>query len=157
MERTLRLTREFNGNRYHLIRDCVQQQKPFAIYNFTSNQQYESFLRDLDVYGKLNYVMQTITSLAKVERQIRIVYPSIFVTNEGTEVQLDQFKEIVKGSLKFYNLDSVVCLYDGRVSVFYQNGSHHSLGNTLYASSQMYEFNSDFYQIESMYYTFISS
>jgi hypothetical protein len=155
MNRTLRHTREFNGNRYHLIRDCVQEQKPFAIYNFTSSEQYNGFLNDLDSFGRLNYVVQTITSLAKMERRIRMVYPSIFVTNEGTDVSLDQFKEIVKGSLGHYKLDSVVCLYDGRVSIFYKNGTHHSLGNTIYSSVQMNEFHSDFYQIESTYYTFI--
>ena len=156
MTRTLRHTREFNGNRYHLVRDCVQEQKPFAIYNFTSAGQYNEFLNDLDAFGKLNYVIQTITSLAKVEQRVRMVYPSIFITNEGTDISLDEFKEIVKGSLTYYKLDSVVCLYDGKVSVFYKNGQHHSLGNNIYSSSQIYEFNSDFYQIEGTYYTFIA-
>jgi hypothetical protein len=156
MNRTLRHTREFDGNRYHLIRDCVQMQKPFAIYNFTTSKQYNEFLNDLDTFGRLNYAIQTITSLSQAENRIRLVYPSIFITNEGTDVSLDQFKQIVKGSLDHYKLDSVVCLYDGRVAVFYKNGTHHPLGNTIYASSQMSEFNSDFYQIESTYYTFIA-
>jgi hypothetical protein len=156
MNRSLRLSREYDGNRYHLVRDCVQQQKPFAIYNFTSSNQYNEFLNDLDAFGKLNYVVQTITSLSQVEKRIRLVYPSIFLTNEGTKISLDEFKQIVQGSLSHYKLDSVVCLYDGKVSVFYKNGNHHSIGNTIYGSSQINEFNSDFYQIESTYYTFIA-
>lgn len=155
MERTLRHTREYNGNRYHLIRDCVQEQKAFAIYNFTSMNQYNEFLRDLDSFGKLNYVVQTISSLARMERGLRTVYPSIFVTNEGTSITLDEFKEIVKGSLPHYRLDSIVCLYDGKVSVFYKNGTHHPIGNRIYASNQIQEFQSDFYQVESTYYTFL--
>ena len=155
MERSLRRSREYNANKYHLIRDCVQQQKPFAIYNFTSMQQYNEFLNDLDAFEKLNYVIQTITSLSKIEQRIRMVYPSIFVTNEGTTVSVDEFKEIIRGSLSYYNLDSIVCLYDGSVSVFYRNGDHHSIGNTIYGSNQINEFQSDFYQIESIYYNFL--
>lgn len=156
MDRSLRRSREYDGNRYHLIRDCVQQQKPFAIYNFTSMKQYNEFLNDLDTFEKLNYVIQTITSLSKIEQRIRMVYPSIFVTNEGTAVSLDEFKEIIKGSLAHYNLDSIVCLYDGAVSVFYRNGDHHTIGNTIYGSNQINEFQSDFYQVESIYYTFLT-
>jgi hypothetical protein len=155
MNRTLRHTREYNGNRYHIIRDCVQYQKPFAIYNFTSSAQYEQFLYDLDAFGKLNYCTQSITSLAQRGRKIRQVFPSIFVTNEGTTFPLEDFKQIVKGSLSHYKLDSVVCLYDGAVSVFYRNGDHHSIGSRIYASNQIQEFQSDFYQVESTYYTFI--
>jgi len=156
MDRSLRRSREYDGNRYHLIRDCVQQQKPFAIYNFTSMKQYNEFLNDLDAFEKLNYVIQTITSLSKIEQRVRMVYPSIFVTNEGTTVSLDEFKEIIRGSLSHYNLDSIVCLYDGAVSVFYRNGDHHSIGNTIYGSNQINEFQSDFYQVESIYYTFLA-
>lgn len=156
MDRSLRRSREYDGNRYHLIRDCVQQQKPFAIYNFTSMKQYNEFLNDLDTFEKLNYVIQTITSLSKIEQRVRMVYPSIFVTNEGTSVSLDEFKEIIKGSLSHYNLDSIVCLYDGAVSVFYRNGDHHTIGNTIYGSNQINEFQSDFYQVESIYYTFLT-
>ena len=155
MSRAIRHTREYNGNRYHLVRDCVQHQKPFAIYNFTSSKQYDQFLGDLDSFGKLNYCVQTITSLAEIHNNVRMVYPSIFVTNEDTSVKLDDFKSIIKGSLPHYKLDSVVCLYDGTVSVFYKNGQHHAIGNTIYSSNQINEFSSDFYQIESTYYTFI--
>ena len=154
MNRVLRHTREHMGNRYHLVRECVQAQKPFAIYNFTNSKQYNQFLYDLDNYGKLIYVLQTITSV-DMSIRARRVFPSIFVTNEGTEVNLDQFKEMVKGSIKHYNLDSIVCLYDGAVSVFYKNGEHHEIGSSLYASSSIQEFNSDFYQIEGIYYCFI--
>jgi hypothetical protein len=154
MNRVLRHTREHMGNRYHLVRECVQAQKPFAIYNFTNSKQYNQFLYDLDNYGKLSYVLQTITSV-DMSNRVRRVFPSIFVTNEGTDVNLDQFKEMVKGSIKHYNLDSIVCLYDGAVSVFYKNGEHHEIGSSLYASSSIQEFNSDFYQIEGIYYCFI--
>lgn len=155
MKRTLRHTREYNGNRYHLIRDCVQYQRPFAIFNFINSNQYNEFLYDLDAFGKLNYCIQTISSLAQRGRNIRMVFPSIFVTNEDTSVSLDDFKEMIKGALKHYKLDSVVCLYDGAVSVFYKNGSHHFIGNRIYGSSQIRDFNSDFYQVESTYYTFV--
>lgn len=154
-ERSLRRTREYSGNKYHLIRDCVQLQKPFAIYNFTSSDQYNTFLNDLDAYGELTYVIQTITSLAQASNRVRMVYPSIFVTNEESKVSLDEFKSIVEGSLKYYKLDSVVCLYDGSVSIFYRNGEHHPIGNTIYASPQIAEFESDYYQVESIYYTFL--
>jgi hypothetical protein len=154
MNRVLRHTREHMGNRYHLVRECVQAQKPFAIYNFTNSKQYNQFLYDLDNYGKLSYVLQTITSV-DMSNRVRRVFPSIFVTNEGTDINLDQFKEMVKGSIKHYNLDSIVCLYDGAVSVFYKNGEHHEIGSSLYASSSIQEFNSDFYQIEGIYYCFI--
>jgi len=154
-ERTLRRTREYSGNKYHLIRDCVQAQKPFAIYNFTSSDQYNSFLNDLDSFGELTYAVQTITSLAKAGQHIKMIYPSIFITNEDSKVTLDEFKHIVEGSLKHYNLDSIICLYDGAISIFYKNGQHHPIGNKIYASHQVSEFNSDYYQIESMYYTFL--
>jgi hypothetical protein len=155
MHRSLRRTREYDGNRYHLIRDCVQHQKPFAIYNFTTADQYNKFLGDLDSFGKLNYCVQTISSLAKRSFNMRLVYPSIFITNEETNIQTDDFKKIVMGSLSHYKLDSVVCLYDGSVSVFYRDGSRHFIGNQIYGSSQIQEFNSDFYQVESTYYTFL--
>jgi len=154
MNRVLRHTREHMGNRYHLVRECVQAQKPFAIYNFTNSKQYNQFLYDLDNYGKLSYVLQTITSV-DMSNRVRRVFPSVFVTNEETDINLDQFKEMVKGSIKHYNLDSIVCLYDGAVSVFYKNGEHHEIGSSLYASSSIQEFNSDFYQIEGIYYCFI--
>lgn len=154
MNRTLRHTREYSGNRYHLIRDCVQEQKPFVIYNFTSSKQYNQVLYDLDRYGKLNYVVQTLNSVNFTSR-IRRAFPSIFVTNVETDVSNDQFKEMAKGSIKHYDLDSIVCLYDGAVSVFYKNGENHEIGNTIYASTNIQEFNSDFYQVESIYYCFV--
>jgi hypothetical protein len=75
------------GNRYHLVRECVQAQKPFAIYNFTNSKQYNQFLYDLDNYGKLSYVLQTITSV-DMSNRVRRVFPSVFVTNEGTEMDI---------------------------------------------------------------------
>jgi hypothetical protein len=93
--------------------------------------------------------------MSLAERKVRFVFPSIFVTNEATDVSLDEFKEIVKGSLSHYKLDSIICLYDGNVSVFYRNGDHHPIGNTIYGSQQINEFQSDYYQVESTYYTFL--
>jgi hypothetical protein len=156
MNRSLRKTREYDGNRYHLVRDCVQAQKPFVVYNFTNSKQYNQVLKDLDDYGKLPYVLQVLNSIENSGHRIKRSFPSIFVTNDGSDVTNEQFKEMVRGSIKHYNLDSVVCLYDGGVSVFYQNGDHHELGDTIYASNTIQEFNSDFYQIESLYYCFIS-
>lgn len=155
MERILRHTREYIGNRYHLIRDCVQEQKPFVIYNFTDSKQYNEVLKDLDRYGKLNYVLQVLHSIDQSGGRIKRSYPSIFVTNVGTEVSNEAFKEMVRGSINHYNLDSIVCLYDGGVSVFYKNGENHEVGQTIYSSTQINEFNTDFYQIESAYYCFI--
>jgi hypothetical protein len=155
MNRILRHTREYMGNRYHLVRDCVQNQRPFVIYNFTTPTQYNKVLADLDQYGKLNYALQVLHSLDQSGMTIRRVYPSIFVTNYETSVDHESFKNMVKGSMAAYELDSIVCLYDGEVSAFYKNGDHHSVGSTIYASTQFGEFRSDFYQIEGTYYAFI--
>lgn len=156
MNRSLRKSREYDGNRYNLVRDCVQEQKPFVIYNFTNSKQYNKILEDLDSYGKLNYCLQALHSLDQAGNLIRRIYPSIFVTNVGTEVANEDFKNMVKGSIKHYELDSIVCLYDGAVSVFYKNGEAHPIGTNIYGSIQFQEFQSDFYQIESKYYAFIS-
>jgi hypothetical protein len=156
MNRSLRISREYEGNRYNIIRDCVQEQRPFVIYNFTNPDQYNRVLNDLDQYGKLNYVLQVIHSIESSGFRMKRSFPSIFVTNVGTDVTNEQFKEMAKGSIKHYNLDSVVCLYDGNVSVFYKNGDHHMVGESIYASSTITDFQSDFYQIEGIYYCFIS-
>jgi hypothetical protein len=156
MNRSLRHTREYIGNRYHLVRDCVQAQKPFVIYNFTNSKQYNEVLNDLDKYGKLPYVLQVLHSIDQGGGRVKRSFPSIFVTNDGSEVTNEAFKDMVKGSIKHYGLDSIVCLYDGGVSVFYKNGEHHEVGQTIYSSNIINEFNSDFYQIESAYYCFIA-
>ena len=156
MNRSLRKTREYDGNRYHVIRDCVQNQRPFVIYNFTNSKQYNQVLADIDSYGKLNYVLQVLHSIEQTGFRMRKVYPSIFLTNVDTDVTNDQFKDMVKGSIKHYNLDSIVCLYDGMVSVFYKNGDHHEIGGTIYGSTNPHEFMSDYYQVESTYYCFIN-
>lgn len=156
MNRSLRKSREYDGNRYHLVRDCVQNQHPFVIYNFTSSKQYNQVLSDLDGYGKLSYAIQVLHSVEQSGFTRRHLYPSLFVTNLGTDVTNDQFKQMVRGSISHYKLDSIVCLYDGAVSVFYKNGDHHEIGNTIYGSNSIQEFQSDFYQIESMYYCFIA-
>jgi hypothetical protein len=156
MNRILRHTREYLGNRYHLVRDCVQNQIPFVIYNFTNPTQYNTVLKDIDSYGKLNYSLQVLHSINQSGQRIRRVYPSIFLTNHETSIDNESFKRMVKGSMDTYSLDSIVCLYDGEIAVFYKNGDHHSLGRTIYSSSQFAEFQSDFYQIEGIYYTFIS-
>lgn len=156
MNRILRHTREYIGNRYHLIRDCVQEQKPFVIYNFTNSKQYNQVLQDLDNYGKLPYVLQVLHSIDQSGGRIKRSYPSIFVTNLDSEISNDAFKEMVRGSIKHYGLDSIVCLYDGGISVFYKNGQNLELGQTIYSSNQIGEFNTDFYQVESAYYCFVS-
>jgi hypothetical protein len=155
MEKIIRKTREVSGNRYSLIRDCVQAQKPFAIYNFVNAKQYNQFLADLDKYGKLKYVLQVLHSNDPASGRPRLTVPSIFITNDGTDVSIDDFKNIVKGSIKHYNMDSIVCLYDGQVAVFYKNGEYNTIGNDIYSSTHRHEFQSDCYQIESIYYTFI--
>lgn len=156
MNRLLRHTREYMGNRYHLIRDCVQEQKPFVIYNFTNSKQYNEVLKDIDQYGKLSYALQVLHSIDQSGGRIKRSYPSIFVTNLGTDITNEAFKEMVRGSINHYNLDSIVCLYDGGISVFYKNGQNHEVGQTIYSSNQIDEFNTDFYQVESAYYCFIS-
>ena len=155
MNRQLRQTREYFGNRYVLVRDCIQYKKPFVIYNFTNSSQYNQVLYDIDKYGKLNYATQTLHSISENQIKIRRSFPSIFITNEGTNISLDSFKEMAKGSISHYSLDSIICLYDGAISVFYKNNEYHAIGNSIYSSNQIYEFNSDFYQIESVYYSFI--
>lgn len=150
MEKIIRKTREIQGNRYSAIRDCVQAQKPFAIYNFTNAKQYNAFLKDLDSFGRLNYVLQVLKPAGSMLR-----FPSIFITNDGTDVSIDDFKTIVKGSMKHYNMDSIICLYDGQVAVFFTNGDHSIIGNDIYSSTQIQEFESDCYQIEGLFYTFI--
>jgi hypothetical protein len=156
MNRSLRTSREYDGNHYHLIRDCVQEQKPFVIYNFTSSAQYNKVLKDLDGYGKLPYVLQVMNSIESSGHRLKRSFPSIFLTNNGSEVTNEQFKEMVRGSISHYELDSIVCLYDGNVAVFYKNGDHHPIGETIYSSNIIQEFNSDFYQVESTYYCFVS-
>jgi hypothetical protein len=155
MEKVIRKTREIQGNRYEAIRDCVQSQKPFAIYNFLNAKQYNQFLLDLDKFGKLKYVLQVLHAVDTKTGMRRLLVPSIFITNDGTDVSLDDFKSIIKGSMKHYSLDSVLCLYDGQVAVFYKNGDHHIIGGDIYSSRNIAEFGSDFYQLESIYYTFI--
>lgn len=156
MEKVIRKTREIQGNRYTAIRDCVQSQKPFAIYNFLNAKQYNQFLLDLDKFGRLKYVLQVLHAVDPRTGRRRLQVPSIFITNDGTDVSLDDFKTIVKGSMKHYSLDSVICLYDGQVGVFYKNGDSHIIGNDIYSSTNITDFGSDFYQLESVYYTFIS-
>lgn len=155
MEKVIRKTREALGNKYHLIRDCVQGQKPFAIYNFTNAKQYNAFLKDLDSFGKLQYVLQVLHSYDPMSGRGRMSFPSIFMTNVGTDVSNDDFKTIVKGSMKHYNMDSIVCLYDGRIAAFHKNGDHNIIGNDIYSSIQPSEFASDHYQLQDLFYTFI--
>lgn len=156
MEKSFRKSREINGNKYAAIRDCIQEQKPFAIYNFTNPQQYQKFLKDLDSFGRLGYVLQVLHAVDPRTGLRRLRVPSIFVTNDGTDVSLDDFKSIVRGSMSHYNLDSIICLYDGQVEVFYKNGDHHMVGVDVYSSTQIDEFQTDFYQLEGIYYTFVA-
>lgn len=155
MEKVIRKTREVQGNRYSFIRDCVQAQRPFAIYNFVNAKQYNQFMSDLDKFGKLNYILQVLHSVDPATQRGLMKFPSIFITNHDTEVSTEDFKNIVKGSMKHYNMDSIICLYDGAAAVFYKNGDHHVIGRDVYSSTHRDEFQSDCYQIEGIFYTFI--
>jgi len=148
-----RKTQQYPGNRYTLIRDSVQQKKPFLIYNFRDPNQYKAFLYDLDKYGKLNYVLQTIHSFDNTFQR-NFQQPSIFVTNEDTNVSLEEFKKIAIGSLEHYRLDSVICLFEGKVAIFYKNGEHKIIGSEIFTTFDKNEFSGDYYQIGSNYYTF---
>lgn len=148
-----RKTQQYPGNRYTLIRDSVQQKKPFLIYNFRDPNQYKTFLYDLDVYGKLNYVLQSIHSFDN-RFQRNFQQPSIFVTNEDSDVSLEDFKKLALNSLTHYNLDSVICMYEGKVAIFYKNGDHKFIGSNIYTTFDKDEIAGDYYQIGSNYYTF---
>lgn len=103
---------------------------------------------DLNSYGRLPYILQEICTQGSK-------FPSIFLTNYQSAVSINEFKELVKQTMKNYKIDSVVGLYNGGVSVVYKNGQHQPIGSQMYSSGDPSEFNSDYYKIEGKCYTFI--
>lgn len=145
---SFRKTREIMDNRFSVIRDSVQYKRPFVIINFVTKEQQARLLTDLNTFGRMPYILQHIHSQ-------HASFPSIFITNYGSTVSLNEFKELVKQIMRNYKIDSVVCLYSGGVSIVYKNGEHSSIGEEIYSSVDPNEFTSDYYQIDGKYYTFI--
>ena len=108
---------------------------------------------DLSRFGELPYIRQSFIANAK-SGGYPIVYPSLFVTNHGTQVDLEEFKRLAVGSMKQYGLDSLICLYDGAITSYYRNGEHYSIGTDIITSLDPKIFESYYFQIESTYYTF---
>lgn len=143
-----RKTREILDNHYGVIRDAVQYKRPFVIVNFVTKEQLNRFLGDLDQYGRLPYILQEI-------RHNHSSFPSIFITNHESSVSLREFQAIIMQMMRNYKIDSIVCLYNGGVSVFYRNGSHSQIGSEIYGSNDPNEFNGDHYKVNGRCYTFI--
>jgi hypothetical protein len=144
----IRKTREILDNHFGVIRDAVQYKRPFVIVNFVTKEQMNRFLNDLDLYGRLPYIIQEI-------RSHKSNFPSIFITNHGSTVSLPEFQALVKHMIGQYKLDSIVCLYNGGVSVFYKNGEHSPIGEEIYGSTDPTIFTSDYYKVGSHCYTFL--
>lgn len=144
----VRKTREILSNHYGVIRDAVQYKRPFVIVNFVTKEQMSRFMNDLDLYGRLPYIIQDIKSQHSS-------FPSIFITNHDSTVSLPEFQAIVKHMMSNYKIDSIVCLYNGGVSVFYKNGEHSPIGEHIYGSGDPTEFTSDYYKVGSHCYTFL--
>jgi len=144
----VRKSREILSNHFGVIRDAVQYKRPFIIVNFITKEQMNRFLNDLDIYGRLPYILQEI-------KHDKASFPSIFITNHESTVSLREFQALVQQMMRNYKLDSIVCLYDGGVSVFYKNGSHSPIGEQIYGSTDPTEFTSDYYKVGSHCYTFL--
>lgn len=140
--------REILGNRYAIIRDSVQKQRPFVIINFVTEAVYRQFLNDLDGFGEIPYILQTIWDKKRK-------YPSVFLTNEGSNITTEQFREIVKQIMKNHHIDSVVGLYEGSVGVYYRDGKGHQIGSEIFSTIDPTIINGSFYQIDGKYYTFL--
>jgi len=109
---------------------------------------------DLSKFGQLAYVRQTFMASPHMTAY-PVIYPSLFVTNHGTEVPLEEFKKMTIGSIKHYGLDSIICLVDGSICSYYRNGDHHSIGSDIYTSLDPNQFDSYYFQLESTFYTFV--
>lgn len=144
----IRKTREILDNHFSVIRDAVQYKRPFIIINFITKEQMHRFLNDLDLYGQLPYIIQEIRSHNQI-------FPSIFITNHGSTVSLPEFQALVKHMMKSYKLDSIVCLFNGGVSVFYKNGEHSPIGEEIHGASDPTIFTSDYYKVGGYCYTFL--
>jgi hypothetical protein len=140
--------REILGNRYATIRDSIQKQRPFVIINFLTEGVYMNFLNELDSFGKIQYILQDIYHGRKK-------YPSVFLTNEGTDISVDEFREIVKQIMKNHHIDSVMALYEGKVGVVYRDGKGHVIGESIYSTLDPSEIRGDKYHLDGKFYTFI--
>jgi hypothetical protein len=133
---------EYEGNRVNLVRETIQRKQPFAIFTFSNPKIYRQFLTDLSM---TNHQMGGYP----------IIYPSIFITNVGSEVSDQDFKNMMLGSLKQYHIDSIICLYAGQISSYYKNGDRHSIGTDIYTSLNPQEFDTYYFKVESTCYTFV--
>ena len=145
---------EYEGNRVNLVREVIQRKQPFAVFTFSNPKIYRQFLTDLSKFGELPYVRQTFIPNANMGGY-PIIYPSIFVTNIGSQVPDSAFKQMMLGSLKQYHIDSIICLYAGQISSYYKNGDHYTIGTDIYTSLDPQEFDSYYFKVESTCYTFL--
>ena len=145
---------EYEGNRVNLVREVIQRKQPFAVFTFSNPKIYRQFLTDLSKFGELPYVRQTFIPNANMGGY-PIIYPSIFVTNIGSQVPDSAFKQMMLGSLKQYHIDSIICLYAGQISSYYKNGDHYTIGTDIYTSLDPQEFDSYYFKVESTCYTFV--
>lgn len=145
---------EYEGNRVNLVRETIQRKQPFAIFTFSNPKIYRQFLTDLSKFATLPYVRQTFMTNHQMGGY-PIIYPSIFITNVGSEVSDQDFKNMMLGSLKQYHIDSIICLYAGQISSYYKNGDRHSIGTDIYTSLNPQEFDTYYFKVESTCYTFV--
>ena len=145
---------EYEGNRVNLVRETIQRKQPFAVFTFSNPKIYRQFLTDLSKFAALPYVRQTFMTNHQMGGY-PIIYPSIFVTNVGSDVSDQDFKNMMLGSLKQYHIDSIICLYAGQISSYYKNGDKHSIGTDIYTSLNPQEFDTYYFKVESTCYTFV--
>lgn len=145
---------EYEGNRVNLVRETIQRKQPFAVFTFSNPKIYRQFLTDLSKFAALPYVRQTFMTNHQMGGY-PIIYPSIFVTNVGSDVSDQDFKNMMLGSLKQYHIDSIICLYAGQISSYYKNGDKHSIGTDIYTSLNPQEFETYYFKVESTCYTFV--
>ena len=144
----------YEGNRVNLVRETIQRKQPFAVFTFSNPKIYRQFLTDLSKFAALPYVRQTFMTNHQMGGY-PIIYPSIFVTNVGSDVSDQDFKNMMLGSLKQYHIDSIICLYAGQISSYYKNGDKHSIGTDIYTSLNPQEFDTYYFKVESTCYTFV--
>ena len=145
---------EYEGNRVNLVREVIQRKQPFAVFTFSNPKIYRQFLTDLSKFATLPYVRQTFMTNHQMGGY-PIIYPSIFITNVGSAVSDQDFKNMMLGSLKQYHIDSIICLYAGQISSYYKNGDRHSIGTDIYTSLNPQEFDTYYFKVESTCYTFV--
>jgi hypothetical protein len=145
---------EYEGNRVNLVRETIQRKQPFSIFTFSNPKIYRQFLTDLSKFATLPYVRQTFMTNHQMGGY-PIIYPSIFITNVGSAVSDQDFKNMMLGSLKQYHIDSIICLYAGQISSYYKNGDRHSIGTDIYTSLNPQEFDTYYFKVESTCYTFV--